>query len=82
MICFSTKAYAPVKQKSMIKYRSFKHFDKCKYEEDLSLAPFHVGNIFDDIDDSMWFCESLMLNVMNTHAPVKKGYYVINKPLI
>ena len=37
----------------------------------MSQAPFHVGNIFDDVDDSLWFCETLMRDVMDEHAPLK-----------
>ena len=32
-------------------YRSYKHFCEADYSTDLSFAPFHVADIFDDIDD-------------------------------
>ena len=40
------------RKKRLIKYRSYKHFDndKCKY--DLSMIPFNIAEIFDDIDNS------------------------------
>jgi len=72
MVCFSTKMYAPVKQNTTITYRSYKHFDEELYKADLVCAPFHVGNIFDDINDSYWFCEKMLSDIVDKHAPVKK----------
>ena len=63
MVCFSTKAHALVVQNSFITYRTYKHFNETSYLNDLFHAPFHVGNIFDDANDSMWFCETLIRDV-------------------
>ena len=52
-------------------YRSYKHFCEADYLTDLSFAPFHVADIFDDIDDIAWFSSSLIRNVIDAHAPVK-----------
>ena len=40
----------------------------------MSLIPHHVGEIFDDVDDSFWFVHKLSLDVMNEHAPIKIRY--------
>ena len=52
-------------------YRSYKHFCEADYLTDLSFAPFHVADIFDDIGDIAWFSSSLIRNVIDAHAPVK-----------
>ena len=41
-------------------YRSYKHFCEADYLTDLSFAPFHVADIFDDIDDIAWFSSALI----------------------
>ena len=33
--------------------------------------PHHVGGIFDDVDDSYWFFNSLTMQIVDDHAPVK-----------
>lgn len=38
-----------------IALRSFKNFDRDKFVEDLSAAPFHIEDIFDDPDDMLYF---------------------------
>ncbi len=35
-------------------------------------APFHVADIFSDIDDHYGFFETLYTNTSNEHAPLKK----------
>lgn len=38
-----------------IALRSFKNFDRDKFVEDLSTAPFYIKDIFDDPDDMLYF---------------------------
>ena len=38
----------------------------------IASAPFHAAQVFDTIDDAYWFSESLLLDVVNKHAPLKK----------
>ena len=71
MVLWATKLKAPVKTNRTIFYRTLKHFDEKKYQKDLSIAPFHVSEIFDSADDSYWFCNKLLTNVINEHAPLK-----------
>ena len=71
MVCFATKAFGPTKQRSKISYRSYKHFNEDEYLNDLATAPFHVGHIFDDVNDSLWFSETLLRDVIDKHAPIK-----------
>ena len=54
-----------------ITYRSYKNFDDDQFKSDLSFAPFHVADIFDDIEDTAWFTSKLLNNIIDSHAPVK-----------
>ena len=72
MICWATKIKVPIsKINKTIRYRSYKHFDEAKYKNDLYIAPFHVSEIFDNVDDSLWFCSKLLTNIIDENAPVK-----------
>ena len=57
----ATKQYAPFEQPRKIYHRSYKNFDDDEFIHDINNAPFHVGEIFDDIDDLSWFTSSLLL---------------------
>ena len=37
----------------------------------MSTAPFHVAEIFDDVDDMAWYTNTLISNIINVHAPMK-----------
>ncbi len=71
MVLFSTKVHVPARQPRKIIYRTYKKFDAEKYNHDLSCAPFHVGGIFDSIDDSYWYYETLLKGIIDEHAPLK-----------
>ena len=34
--------------------RQYKNFDERKFKEDIRVAPFYIGSIFDDPDDQIW----------------------------
>ena len=72
MICFSTKTHQKRLCPKYIMYRSYKHFNDSEYLRDLDFAPFHVGEVFDDVDDSYWFASKLLETVIDVHAPMKK----------
>ena len=56
----------------IITYRSYKNFNREQFLCDLASAPFHAAQVFDTVDDAYWFSESLLLDVVNKHAPLKK----------
>lgn len=58
--------------KKTILYRSYKHFNEDLYKAELNSAPFHVADIFDDVNDSLWFCQNLIEEIIDHHAPRKK----------
>ena len=80
LVCFSTKICVPRKSKDFINYRSYKHFDINEYKNDISSAPYHVGEIFDDLDDKYWFTSKLMTCVTDFHAP-RKTRKPVDKPV-
>ena len=71
MVCVSTKLHVLPQNRKLIHYRSYKKFDENKFCADLISAPFHVSEVFDDIDDSYWFFSSILNNVISEHAPIK-----------
>ena len=72
MVCFSTKFNAPRHINKVITYRSYKNFNREQFLCFLASAPFHAAQVFDTVDDAFWFSESLLLDVVNKHAPLKK----------
>ena len=70
--------YGIMKNKSLpqkpkiINFRSFKKFDCDKFKTHLSEVPWHVGDIFDDLDDRVYFWNTMMNSVIDEHLPAKK----------
>ena len=69
-VLFSTEVHVPARQPRTIIYRTYKNL-LLKYNYDLSCAPFHVGGIFDGIDDSYWYYETLLEGIIDDHVPLK-----------
>ena len=76
----ASKMFAPVFVKRKVVYRSIKHFCDKSFQNDLANVPFHVCNIFEDIDDICWAQNNLFTSVPNEHAPLKVK--CINKPQV
>ena len=66
-----TRAFAPRQIRRKITYRSMKNFQEDAFRADCDNIPFHVSNIFDDIDDIYWAHNQMFLSVLNEHAPLK-----------
>ena len=64
--------HVPKNTDRLIYYRSYKHFDETSLKRDLDIAPFHVGDIFDDVGDTFWFNHALIEDVVGGHAPIKR----------
>jgi hypothetical protein len=71
LICTATKFHLPALKPITFKYRSYKNFKNELFLQDLSTIPYHVTEIFDDVDDSYWLWHELTMNVVNEHAPIK-----------
>ena len=80
LICTATKFDVPKQRATKIMYRSYRKFNNDNFLKDLSIIPYHVCEIFEDIDDSYWLYNELTMEVVNEHAPIKqktiKGYRV------
>ena len=53
----------------VITFRNYKNFDECHFKESLSMAPWHVGEILDEIDDQAYYWSTLLRNVVMTSFP-------------
>ena len=74
-----SKVHAPESNRRLITYRSMKHFDQEEFTRDLSTVPFHVCDIFDDVDDIVWAQQHLISSVIDFHAPLKQRYLRSNQ---
>jgi len=71
IIIACTRSHLPDLKPRKIKYRSLKHFDHPAFITDLNCLPMSTCNIFDDIDDSLWLHNKLLMEVIDQHAPLK-----------
>ena len=67
----ATKRFAPSQKPRRIYYRSFKHFNDDAFLQNITSAPFHVGDVFDDIEDVAWFNSKILADIVDEHAPIK-----------
>jgi len=49
-----------------------KNFSQEQFLRDLHSAPFHIIDLFDDVDDKIDAFESLYLDILDEHAPLKQ----------
>ena len=73
LVCTATKIQLSTLAPIIFKYRSYKHFNNDLFLEELSKIPYHVTEIFDDVNDSYWLWHQLTMQVVNEHAPLKTG---------
>ena len=38
----------------------------------MQMVPFHIMNLFDDVDDKLYTFEQLFLDILDEHAPLKQ----------
>ncbi len=70
----------PITGPQKVCYRSFKNFNVESYNADVAQAPFHVMEIFEDIDDSTWFYNMMHRDILDSHAPLNSGMIRPNQP--
>ena len=56
----------------IIRCRNFKLMNDTNFKRDVSRAPFHIGEIFDDRNDKRWTWEKLFKEICDIHAPWKE----------
>ena len=67
----ASKMFAPNTTKRRVFYRSMRKFDQSEFEKDLNNIPFHICDIFDDVDDKYWAHNNLLHSIIDSHAPLK-----------
>ena len=80
VVAFSTKLHFHRLSQKVMSYRSYKLFDEEIYRGDISFSPFHVGNIVDDFEDPSWFNQTLLSNIIDSHAPIERKRTVKKHP--
>lgn len=70
MVCFSRRAHRK-KRVPRFMYRSYRKYDKEKFVTELSMAPFQAASLFDDVNDSYWFCNELLKDLVDEQAALQ-----------
>ena len=78
-ISAATRMSCPSNEPKLIQYRSFKKFNENDYLNDLQVAPFHVSQTFEDVDDQLWFHNTLLLDIIDKNAPQKQRIVKCNQ---
>ena len=65
-VCDNDRRHYPSK---VISFRSFKNLNEDELLKDLSVAPWHVGDIFDSVDDRYFYWSKLVNDVLDNQAP-------------
>ena len=71
-VCFKENSLSNKRQK--ITFRSYKSFEEASFTQDLHRVPFQVATIFDDANDCYWAYETLLMDIVDEHAPKKQKY--------
>ena len=66
------KVKTPRVKPAYITVRSVSNYNSESFLEDLSYVPWHMVNFFDDVDDRVETFNSLFLEVLDEHAPIKR----------
>ena len=72
MVGCVTRLHMPRQNPQVIKYRTYKIFNNDDFTKEVQCIPFHVCEIFDDIDDQSWAYNHLVCDVLDEYAPFKK----------
>ena len=70
-ILLEVKLLVPKPPPTLITRRSFKMFSQQKFLDDLKTTPWHVMDLFEDLDDKIDTFNKLFGEVLDTHAPLK-----------
>ena len=54
-ISAATRTLCPSNESKLIHYRFFKDISENDYPHDLDTAPFHISQVFINVDDQLWF---------------------------
>ena len=59
-------------QNKVITIRNYKNCDMKVYANKLATAPWHVGDLLDDVDDQEYYWKTLMKDIVDECFPLKK----------
>ena len=59
-------------QNKIVTFRNYKNCDMEVYTNKLATAPWHVGDLFDDVDDQEYHWKTLMKDIVDECFPLKK----------
>ena len=68
----ATRRFASIRKPRHIFYRSYKNFDDTDFCKTVLSSPFHVGEIFHELDDMVWFTSKLLSDIIDEYAPIKR----------
>ena len=72
LIYVALKKKINLNKPKIINFRSFKNFDSELFTRHLDMAPWHIIQLFDEVDDQVHVWNLIMNDVLNDLAPVKK----------
>jgi hypothetical protein len=72
MVGCVTRVSCPVRKPFKIQYRSYKTFNECNFQNDVSLMPKQICDVFDDVSDQYWAFNVMYSDILNEHAPIKQ----------
>ena len=59
-------------QNKIITFRNYKNCDMEVFTNELATAPWHVGDLFDDVDDQEFYWKTMMNDIVDECFPLKK----------
>ena len=65
------RSSAPRSRSRKVFSRILKTFNQQNFVRDMQMVPFHIMNLFDDVDDKLYTFEQLYLDILDEHAPLK-----------
>ena len=66
------RSSAPGTPSRKICFRSLKNFSPENFVHDMEIVPFHIIDLFDELDDKVYASELLFVGVFKEHAPIKR----------
>ena len=74
LISVVIKGLAPPPKVRKLLCRSYRNVDEVAFSDAVGAIPFHVAYVFDDVDDIYWAHETLLLDIVDEHAPIREKY--------
>ncbi len=72
LISVVIKGLAPPPKVRKLLCRSYRNFYEVAFSDAVGAIPFHVAYVFDDVDDIYWAHETLLLDIIDEHAPIRE----------